>query len=285
MFKPFVDTLSFILRHPISGRTPFRSVLRWAGWQLRSRSTAEVAVPWIGNTRLIARSGMSGATGNIYCGLHEYVEMAFVLHLLRPDDLFCDAGANIGSYAILASGVIGAKTIAIEAAPETASHLRRNVEANTIGHLVEVHEELIGPVAGQAYFSSGSDTTNRVIDEADSGARALPMTTLDVILDGRCPIMMKMDIEGYEEQALAGAAKMLADERLQAVCIELFSDAVADLFGRHGFTQVYYDPRTRVLSIDPNGVAHSNALLVRGIEFVAERLRSAPSVRVLGQAI
>lgn len=224
MLKHLADTLSFILRHPISGRTPLRSALRWAGWQLRSRMAAEVVVPWIGKTRLIARSGMSGATGNIYCGLHEFPEMAFILHVLRPGDLFCDAGANVGSYTVLASGVVGATTIAIEAAPETAGHLRRNIEANGIAGLVEVHEVLIGPEVGQGYFSTGDDSTNRVIDEGAIGARRLPMTTLDRIMDGRCPFMLKMDIEGFEEKALAGAGRMLSDDRLQAVCIELFSD-------------------------------------------------------------
>jgi FkbM family methyltransferase len=285
MLKHLADTLSFILRHPISGRTPLRSALRWAGWQLRSRMAAEVVVPWIGKTRLIARSGMSGATGNIYCGLHEFPEMAFILHVLRPGDLFCDAGANVGSYTVLASGVVGATTIAIEAAPETAGHLRRNIEANGIAGLVEVHEVLIGPEVGQGYFSTGDDSTNRVIDEGAIGARRLPMTTLDRIMDGRCPFMLKMDIEGFEEKALAGAGRMLSDDRLQAVCIELFSDAVAQLFRRHGFTRVYYDPRTRVLSTAPNDVAHSNALLVRGIEGVSERLRSGAVVNVLGQRI
>ena len=285
MFKPVFRTLSFILRHPIAGRAPVRSVMRYVGWQLRSRRMSEVVVPWLGDTRLVARSGMSGATGNIYCGLHEYAEMAFTLHMLRAGTLFCDTGANIGSYTLLASGVIGANTIAIEAAPETALNLRRNVDANAIGHLVEIHEVLIGPSVGQAYFSSGNDSTNRVTDEAEPGSRPLPMTTLDTLLYGRCPIMIKMDIEGYEEQALAGAQAMLSDDRLQAVCIELFSDNVAEVFRRNGFTRVYYDPGSRALSTSPNGIFHSNALLVRGIQQVSERLRSAPAVRVLGQSI
>lgn len=47
---------------------------------------------------------MTGATGNWYCGLQEYEDMSFVLHALRPGDLFVDVGANIGSYSILAAG-------------------------------------------------------------------------------------------------------------------------------------------------------------------------------------
>jgi hypothetical protein len=36
-------------------------------------------------------------TGNIYCGLHEFADMGFVLHFLRPGDLFVDVGANIAA--------------------------------------------------------------------------------------------------------------------------------------------------------------------------------------------
>jgi hypothetical protein len=50
-----------------------------------------------------ATSGMTGATGNLYVGLHEFEEMAFLLHFLRPGDLFADVGANVGSYTILAA--------------------------------------------------------------------------------------------------------------------------------------------------------------------------------------
>ena len=60
---------------------------------------------------------MTGATGNIYTGLHEFEDMMFLLHLLRPGDIFVDAGANIGSYTVLASAVVGAKSISFEPVP------------------------------------------------------------------------------------------------------------------------------------------------------------------------
>jgi len=58
-----------------------------AAWQVRSRVGTECLHPWIGGTQLVVRSGMTGATGNIYCGLHEFAEMAFVMHVLRGDDV------------------------------------------------------------------------------------------------------------------------------------------------------------------------------------------------------
>jgi hypothetical protein len=47
--------------------------------------------------RLAAGREMTRATGNIYCGLHEFADIGFVLHLLRAGDLSVDVGANIDS--------------------------------------------------------------------------------------------------------------------------------------------------------------------------------------------
>ena len=50
---------------------------------------------------------MIGATGNLFCGLHEIEDMGFVLHFLRSDDIFLDVGVNVGTYTVLAAGVAG----------------------------------------------------------------------------------------------------------------------------------------------------------------------------------
>jgi hypothetical protein len=42
------------------------------------------------NSKLLVWKGLTGATGNIYCGLHEFEDMAFLLHFLRPRDLSAD---------------------------------------------------------------------------------------------------------------------------------------------------------------------------------------------------
>ena len=48
---------------------------------------------------------MTGATMNMYRGLHVAADILFVLHVLRVDDVFLDVGANVGTYSILASCV------------------------------------------------------------------------------------------------------------------------------------------------------------------------------------
>jgi precorrin-6B methylase 2 len=95
---------------------------------------------------------MTGATGNIYAGLHEFADMAFTLHFLRPDDLFLDIGANIGSYTLLASAVCKARTISFEPDPKTMTLLRRNIDLNGLHGRVVLEQTAVG--AKKARLSS-----------------------------------------------------------------------------------------------------------------------------------
>ena len=101
---------------------------------------------------------MSGATGNLYCGLHEFYDMAFLLHFLRKEDLFVDVGANIGSYTILASAHIGASVISIEPVRKTFDHLATNVLLNNVYGKVELVNSAVGSKNGVIEFTSELDT-------------------------------------------------------------------------------------------------------------------------------
>ena len=104
--RPAARLLRYVWNHPLNVRGGrLAAIGRVFRWQLASRLLpGPIALPYVGDTWLFATRGMTGATGNWYCGLHEVAEMAFVLHLLRPDDHFVDVGANVGSYTILAGG-------------------------------------------------------------------------------------------------------------------------------------------------------------------------------------
>src|SRR5262245_43975458 len=95
------------------------AIARFATLQVQTRLSGNpVLVPFVGATRIFVGAGYTGANGNYYFGLHEFAHMAFVLHYLERDDLFVDVGANVGSYTLLASGAVGARTIAFEPVPQ-----------------------------------------------------------------------------------------------------------------------------------------------------------------------
>ena len=126
--KQLLQTIKYIFGHPISGRHKFKAIGLFLKWQLGQWLLPyPVEYPFIGKTKLLVKKGLTGATGNIYTGLHEFTEMGFLLHFLRKEDLFVDIGANIGSYTILAASHIESDTISIEPVPTTFSNLINNI--------------------------------------------------------------------------------------------------------------------------------------------------------------
>ena len=269
------------MAHPVGRRQPIRSMARIVGWQLRSRlSRRTIAHRWIGDSRLMVEHGMTGATGNIYFGLHEFADMAIVLHLLRTGDLMLDIGANVGSYTILAAKVAGARVIAFEPARETLPKLRANIAANGIETLVTVEDCALGDRDGEIAFSIGLDTVNRV--GAPGQSELVPLRRLDSVAGTLDPVMMKIDVEGFEPQLFAGAEATLARPTLRVIETETIDAKIVEQLRRHGFERRYYDPFARRLSPAPVGIDCNNSLFVRDEAWIAERLRTAPRRDVLG---
>lgn len=94
-----------MLRHPLGRVSRRKTLARFVRWQVGSRLLGNAAVmPFVADAQLLVRTGMQGATGNLYVGLLELEPMGFVLHVLKRDELLLDVGANVGVYSILAAG-------------------------------------------------------------------------------------------------------------------------------------------------------------------------------------
>jgi FkbM family methyltransferase len=265
---------------------------RFAAWHIRSRLNPEVVMPWIGGQRLVVRRGMTGATGNLYYGLHEFMSMGLVLHFLRDGDLFLDAGANVGTYTVLASGVCRARTLAVEADADTARDLARNVEINGLQERVAIEILALGPSDGEVMFTTGLGAMNQVVSERREGVRIVPQRTLDHVVGDAQPALLKLDVEKYEDQVLQGSIEVLKKPSLKVVALEATSDWSTKLFVDLGFERAFYDPFTRILQREPNKLAftdgkwtRSNEFFVRDWSFVEDRLKTAKPVTILGRSL
>ncbi len=274
--------LSFVWNHPLNAQGRISALLRVLRWQAVSRlMRAPIAVPFVDDTRLLMERGMTGATGNWYCGLQEYEEMGFLLHLLRPGDLFVDVGANVGSYTILA-GAAGASVMAFEPLPGTYAKLESNVLLNRFEDRIALRNIGLAEAAGRLTFTSGLDTVNHVLKPGEQAeVEDLPVSTLDQEMAGSRPVALKIDVEGYEKQVLLGAAQTLASTSLKAVVLETngsgsaygVEDAeIIAMMEGHGFTHASYDPIRRVLL--PMVQRSGNTLFVRDLPFIEGRLAS-----------
>jgi FkbM family methyltransferase len=290
------STLKFITTHPLNRDRKISAVARFMTWQIKSRLARGAMIhAWVNGSRFLVQRGETGLTGNIYTGLHEFPDMGFLLHVLRPEDLFVDVGANVGSYTVLACAAIGAKGVAFEPVPATYARLVENVSLNHLDDTVVAKNCGVGAAQATLRFTRDEGCMNHALAAGEQHADTVevPVTTLDAALNGRAPFLMKIDVEGYETCVLEGAVATLSNPSLHAVIMELngsgarygYDEAqiLAQMAG-HGFQTFSYDPLTRtLLSLGGKNLESGNTLFIRDVAWVEARLASAPKVRVNGR--
>ena len=128
--------------------------------------------------------------------------------------LFIDCGCSFGSYSVPIAKLnsTDSKVIAIDASSVATRRLKENVLLNDINN-IEIYNLAVGKEEGYANFN---DDLNLLPNSGslrfDSSGKKLRITTLDIILEQQSldsfeVIFVKMDLEGYEFDALLGFKK------------------------------------------------------------------------------
>lgn len=275
-----------------------RAIIDFLKWQVGSRLVpGAIVYDWINGSKFLVRVGETGLTGNIYTGLHEFSDMSFLLHYLRPEDLFVDVGANVGSYTILACSAIGARGIAFEPVPITYSKLKDNIRLNRLDETVTCINKGVGAQPGTIAFTVDCDTTNHALaeNEQTDNSALISVTTLDTVLGNETPALIKIDVEGYESPVLEGATQVLQKDSLSAVIMELNGSGTRYGFDEEKVASAMFDLDFRAYSYDPfarrliplssKNSSSGNTLFLRNLPLVEKRLRSAPTIAILGREL
>ncbi|MBA3023724.1 MAG: FkbM family methyltransferase [Proteobacteria bacterium] len=156
----------------------------------------------------------------------EYRVMAGVEHkpvLSRPLATVVDIGANRGQFALAARAISGAKVVSFEPLPEVAL-LYRDILFDDAA--VTLHVAAIGEKSEkkQIHLSARDDSSSLLeIGSAQSeyfpgtqevGTIEVEVGTLDQYLSKDeivRPAMLKLDVQGYEMQALAGCRSLIGN--------------------------------------------------------------------------
>ena len=290
----------YVTRHPLNQGGRARALGRVLRWQVTSRLAKDaIALPFVNDTHLLVTSGMTGATGNWYCGLHEHDDMGFALHYLRSADCFFDVGANIGSYTILAAGAVGARVLAAEPIASTFRALRANVRLNDLDDRVTLRNVAVGAEEGTAWFTSHLDAMNHALSPAETNDSAVEVavTTLDSLAGKAVPTFVKIDVEGFESLVLAGGETTMRNGALRCALMEIngsgqrfgvADEAIHAQMRDFGFWPARYDVLARSvtgLPIDSWNRSAGNTLYVRDMGECKERVRSAPRFRLVNREI
>lgn len=199
------------------------------------------------------------------------------LQRLPPDTACLDIGANIGlTTCLLARRVSEGRVYAFEAIPRTVAMLRRNIAANHVAH-AEVIEAALADQPGILALNEPNDAAgSHAISDArpEDAANVVHATALTV--DGWAATrpdlgrigFIKLDVEGFEPQVLAGAAQLIARDRplilmeFNAWCLNGFHATNPIVFLEHlvrCFKVEMMVERGRFEPIDnPRAILHTN---------------------------
>ena len=181
-------------------------------------------------------------------GNYEVDETQLCENLLREGDVAIDGGANIGLYSLLFSRLVGeaGRVVAFEPDPTNAERLRRNLALNELSR-VEVQEVALWRECGRktlhrfepAFGPWHSLGAPELADPFRQGHVVVPVSEIEVevkTLDAFCRDagiehvrLLKLDLEGAEPDALAGASKLLERSAIDVVLFVVSAPQLAAL--------------------------------------------------------
>ena len=171
-----------------------------------------------------------------YTGTYEKGTLHIMKQFLKEGDTFVDVGANIGLMSVYASRIVkqSGKVYAFEPHPETREILMENIRINQ-AYNIHVLPFAVGSQKSKSklYDSLDHNRGGASIAEIDSSAHGydVNIVTLSEQLDKQDIRLIKIDVEGYELEALKGADQIISRENPPALIIEC-SELRENTFGQ-----------------------------------------------------
>lgn len=155
--------------------------------------------------------------------------------LLSPGACFVDVGANEGYFSVIAAKLVGAggTVLAIEPQRRLRPVLEKNFELNRVTH-ARILDVAISDRsgAGTLHLSPDTNTGSTALSQTTSYATETSMielATLEALLAQQQVDrvdLLKLDVEGFEYEALLGSPALFRSGRVRAIALELHPRAL-----------------------------------------------------------
>jgi FkbM family methyltransferase len=191
------------------------------------------------------------------------------------------------------AAVTGADVIAIEPIPEAFNILQKNIAINNFNSNIKLYNIGLSDTSDILYFTNNLDTINHVIPEYSSNSISVKVQTLDSLINnGSVPVLMKIDVEGFELKVLSGSVLILKNPILKAIIIETNNSGINyghtdfqihNLLESYGFERIQYNPFSREIKTSLKKM--ENSIYIRDKLFVLERLQQSKSYKLINGTI
>lgn len=163
-------------------------------------------------------------------GEYEPEMFAALKSTLREGDVFLDVGANEGYFSIVASGLVGDRGTVLTVEPQSRlqSVIFRNIAENGAFN-VHTFQAAIADTTGTASLSLLPDMNTGGSGLFRMTNYAVPTETIpSMTLSRFCNLLsvdrirlMKIDVEGFEYEAILGSKELFAGNLIENIALEL----------------------------------------------------------------
>lgn len=209
-------------------------------WQLRKR-LGHTFDTRLENGAAVHVHPSTAYSGIFYARHPEGEDLAFLRRHASLADTFVDVGANVGLFSTSLFDCFD-KFICFEPAPSSFRALSETCALNPEVKC-ELHNIGVGDAPGQLHFEDQFDfsTTSRFVPEAGENTIDIAVDTLDHVLSAEGEaLVMKIDVEGFEEKVFAGADRLFAAQRVKLLMFERLGrtslENVRNFLEQHGYT-------------------------------------------------
>jgi len=165
---------------------------------------------------------------SISYGIYEPTETKWLYEILKSGMTFIDVGANIGYYSLLASSLVGSsgKVYSFDPSPYAYERLCQTIKLNNITNIhaynlgLSDHPENVELALREIQVHSPSFCT----DNLKTKLGISKLITLDSFAeenDIKFIDMIKIDVEGYEPNVIKGMTKLLNENKVNRIMIEI----------------------------------------------------------------
>ena len=217
-------------------------------WRLARLVTADPAPGMVGlpDGTPIVHDPTDWTCRGSYEGTYEREVLRLLPDLVEPGDVVVDVGANVGIHTARLAHLVGpaGRVVAVEPSPRCLDDLHRVVDHLDDPHNVSVVQAALGATEGTVTLTGWDNPDHRGLGTAVPGHRAgleenwydgrpveVPLRRLaDVVAEhagDREVGLLKVDVEGYEADVLAGAPDLFSAGSVRSAILEVTPDVDA----------------------------------------------------------
>jgi len=189
--------------------------IRFVRWLARTFAGGRIKMRHVGGAIIAVNPEDYIGWAIFRTGSYEPASLKLALNIMAAEPgLFVDVGANFGWYSCALASIAGACIVSIEPDPENCAALRANIDRNGLRNVVVFHGA-VGPrpalltMARRSPGNSGTVAVTAGRPAPGSGSYWVGSTPLNDLLNALVqpaarPVLIKIDVEGFEPQVLAG---------------------------------------------------------------------------------